>query len=99
MEHMHEGSYEQGYRQYLFDFQSWKSVGKLRGRTAMQRLRSFFPKCTVGAEGDPGTCAYLLRQVYDAMLSAYDKQHEFDPVWASNAHGDPKTSNAHDEDL
>ena len=83
MEGLHEGSYEHGYRQYLFDFQSWKTVDKLRGKSVIQRLRTFFPQCTIGPESELGSCAYLLREVYDAMLFAYGKAHEYDPIWSA----------------
>ena len=68
---MHTGSYEEGYRAYLFDFQSWETVSAFRGKNVEQRLQLMFPNCRMGSEAEPGSCAHGLREVYDAILSAY----------------------------
>ena len=70
LEGLHEGTYEEGYRQYLYDFQSWPPVDKLRGKGVLQRLKTFFPKCKLGSLRMKGSCAYLLQQTYGAMLGA-----------------------------
>ena len=85
LEGLHEGTYEEGYRQYLYDFQSWPPVDKLRGKGVLQRLKTFFPKCRVSSFKMKGSCAYLLQQTYGAMLGALGTDDGAGFDWSAGA--------------